>query len=603
MSSPTKHFYEFGPFRLDPERPCLLRGDEQIPLTPKALELLLILVRNSGRLVEKEELLKAVWPDTFVEEGNLSVTVFMLRRALGESADERRYIETVPRRGYRFVEGVREVGGEAAGLVVRRRTRSQVVIEEEETEDEAAPPPARKGPPTLAVLPLKPLRPEAADEYLGLGMADALITKLGNIKRIIVRPTSTTLKHALAEQDPQAVGERLGVDTVLDGRIQREGDRIRVTVQLVNVGDGATLWAEKFDTQFTNIFGLQDSVSEEVARALMHKLTGEEQRLLAKHFTDDTAAYQLYLRGRYHWNQWTEEGMKKAIESFGRAIEADPGFALAHAGLADCYAFGILPLPPQEAAPKAKEAALRALELDAMLAEAHTSLAYVKHSYDWDWAGAEMEFRRAIELNPNYAHAYHMYSHCLVTMNRLDDSLAASRRACQLDPLDVEMSAHLIFHYNAARQFALAIEQGRKTVEMDPNFHEARLFLGRALVHRGMYAEAIAELERAVELSGRRTFTLAGLGYACAVAGQRERAEKIAAELEARFEQSYVPAYYIAQVHAGLGDRERAFSWLERAYADRDSLLVNAGVDPHLDSLRSDSRFVDLSRRIGLEAS
>jgi DNA-binding winged helix-turn-helix (wHTH) protein/TolB-like protein/Tfp pilus assembly protein PilF len=625
MSRQAKQLYEFGPFRLDPERLRLLRDGEVVTLTPKATEMLLVLIRNATRVVTKGELLEAIWPGTFVEEGVLTVNIYALRKALGEGRTGQKYIETISRRGYCFIADVREVSDEKelervappAALVIERHTLSRVVVEQDEggrgevVEAGAVPRDERTGEaskkpslPTairsLAVLPFKSLSADVQDNYLGLGMADALITKMSNIQQIIIRPTSVVRKYAGLEQDPIAAGLELMVDSVLDGYIQRSGERIRVTMQMVSVRNGTALWAEKFDAKFTDIFAVEDSISKHVADALTLTLSGEERKRLAKHYTTDSEAYQLYLKGRYYWNKWTEEGMKKAVESFQQATRKDSTFALAFAGMADCYAFGILPLSPREAAPRAKEAALKALEIDYALAEAHTSLAYVKHSYDWDWQGADQEFRQAIELNPHYAHAYHMYSHLLVTMNRFEESLEASLRACELDPLDVEMSAHLIFHYNAARQFDRAIEQGLKTLELDPNFHETHLFLGRAFEQKKMYAETIAEFRKAVELSGRRPFAISGLAHAYAVSGERALARELLDELKERSKMNYVSLYYIAHIYAGLGDREQALEWFDKAHEERDPMLVYLNVNPNLDSLRSEPRFRDLLRRVGL---
>ena len=620
MSDSSERIYEFGPFRLDVAEELLLCGGEPVPLTPKALQTLLVLVQNTGRVVGKEELLGAVWPDTFVEEGVLSVNIYVLRKALGEAEGGERYIETVPRRGYRFVADVREAGaGKGTGpvpfpapaaFVVERHRLARVTVEQGEGDGAAPRGEAAGGAgeklglpaavPSLAVLPFKSIGADAQDDYLGLGLADALITRVSNIRQIVVRPTSVVRKYAGPEQDPVAAGRELLVDYVLDGYIRRSGDRVRVTMQMVGVRDGAALWAEKFDATFTDIFAVEDSVSKHVAEALTLTLSGEERKRLAKHYTTDGEAYQLYLKGRYYWNKWTEEGMKKAVESFRQATRRDPNFALAYAGAADCYAFGILPLRPREAAPRAKEAALKALEIDYALAEAHTSLAYVKHSYDWDWPGADQEFRRAIELNPHYAHAHHMYSHLLVSVGRFEESLGASLRACELDPLDVEMSAHLVFHYNAARQFDRAVEQGRRTLELDPNFHETHLFLGRAYEQKGMYAEAVAEFRSAVELSGRRPFAVSGLAHAYAVSGERAAARELLGELEERSKTGYVSPYYIAHIHAGLGERAQALEWFDKAHEERDPMLVYLNVNPNLDGLRSEPRFRDLLRRVGL---
>jgi DNA-binding winged helix-turn-helix (wHTH) protein len=354
MNMQTTSLFEFGPFRLDTVRRLLLQDQAVVALPPKAFDTLLVLVENCDRVLEKSELMSVVWPNSFVEEANLTQTVSILRKALGERAGEHRYIVTVPGRGYRFVASVKQLAG--AALIIERHTRSQAVIEGESE--------ANKPPRTIAVLPFKPLGAGAADEYLGLGLADSLVTRLSNMRQIIVRPTSSILKYTGALQDPVAAGRELKVEAVLDASIRRSSDRIRVTVQLVSVRDEVSLWAGTFDERFTDIFALEDSISSQVVDALMLKLSGEEREQLAKHHTENAAAYELYLKGRYYWNKRTIEGTKKGVECFAQAIAIDQNYARAYAGLADCYTklgdVGITSIPPKEAFSKAKAAAARA---------------------------------------------------------------------------------------------------------------------------------------------------------------------------------------------------------------------------------------------------
>jgi TolB-like protein len=340
--------YEFGPFRIDAHKRRLLRDGETVAVTPKAFETLLALVENSGKLLDKDDLMNLVWPDTVVEEANLTQNVSVLRRALGESSNERKYIVTVPGRGYRFIADVKELFDEEGDLILARRTRSRVVIEDViETEIPSK---------SLCVLPFKSLSAEASDDYLGLGIADALITKLSNIRQIVVRPTSAVLRYADMSHDPVAVGRELKVESVLEGSIRRDSDRIRVTVQLVNVRDEAPLWADRFDEMFTDIFSVEDRISEQVARALVLKITGEEQKQLTKRQTENAEAYQNYLKGLYYTNKATSNGAMKGIEHYNRAIELDPNYALAYAGLAESYTWlSHLCLPPGEAMPRARD--------------------------------------------------------------------------------------------------------------------------------------------------------------------------------------------------------------------------------------------------------
>ncbi|PYQ05375.1 MAG: hypothetical protein DMF82_08645, partial [Acidobacteria bacterium] len=368
--------YDFGPFRLDPPKRLLLREGRPLALTPRAFDILVVLIENRGRVVDKDELMRLVWADVVVEEANLTQSVFTLRKLLGDGPHEHRYIATVPRRGYQFVADVCET-------------------------HPAWPPSTRPDSParSLAVLPFAALGREV-DEYMGLGLADALITRMGNIRQIVVRPTSAVRPYVGRATDPVSAGRRLGVDMVLEGSIQRAAGRIRVTVQLVSVDAGASVWGQCFDESLTDIFSIEDSISTRLATALVSSLTAEEKQRLHQRYTQDHEAYDAYLRGRHQWNTRTENGLRKALQQFERAVERDPAYALAHAGLADCYTLlgsaGYAMLPPREALARARAAAVRALEIDPDLAEAHTSLALVKFRLDWDWRDAESEFRRAI---------------------------------------------------------------------------------------------------------------------------------------------------------------------------------------------------------------
>ncbi len=578
MSKPARHFYQFGPFRLDAAERLLLREGEPVLLTPKVFDTLLVLVQNSGRLLGKDELMQTVWPDAIVEESNLSQNIFTLRKALGESPTKPKYIETIPRRGYRFIASVREVryeGADLTGVAVR----------------------------SIAVLPFKPLGAKNGDEYLGLGLADALITRLSNIGQIVVRPTSSVRKYTGLEQDPVAVGRALRVESVLDGSLRRSGERIRVTVQLVSVRDGVPLWADRFDEKFTDIFVVEDSISERVAAALMLKLTGEDKKRLTKRYTENIEAFQLYLKGRYYWNKRTGQGLKKGIEYFQQAIEKDPTYALAYAGLADCYnllsLYGVF--PPKETMPRAKAAAMRALEIDNTLAEAHTSLAYAKLYYDWDWAGAKREFLRALELNPNYATAHHWYHEYLTAMGWFEESHAEILQAQELDPLSLIISTDVGWGLYYARRYDQAIEQLRKTIEMDPTFAVAHFILGLCYGQKGLFKESAAEIQKAIAILGDNPLALAVgvLGHAYAVSGKKDRALKVFEQLKDLSKRCYVPAYSLAIIYTGLGQKDQALKWLRKAYEERYDRLIYLKVEPMFDSLRSDPRFKDLLRRIG----
>jgi TolB-like protein/Flp pilus assembly protein TadD len=581
MTNPARHLYEFGPFRLDPAERILLRAGQPVPLTLKAFDLLLALVENSGHIVEKEALLKAVWPDSFVEEGVLSVNVFKLRKALGEN-EGLKFIETVPKRGYRFVAEVKTVYATPPPPIAPAPRTDQTIT-------------------SIAVLPFKSLGADSSDDYLGLGLADALITRLSNIPRLVVRPTSAVRKYAGLAQDAQAVASDLMVESVLEGSLRRSGERLRVTVQLISAHAGAPLWAEKFDEQFTDIFAVEDSISAQVAHALLRQLSGEEERRLAKRQTANAEAYLLYLKGRYFWNKRTEAGLRKGIEFFQQALETDPQYALAWAGIADSYLLGANIRPPREEMPKAKAAALRALELDDTLAEAHASLGRIKMFFDWDWTGAESEFKRALELNPNYATARQWFANYLIAVGRAQEAVAEINLAQELDPLSLVINTARGWVCYFAREYDQALEQYQRVLEMDPSFVQAQREIGMVYERKGMVAEALAATQQAISLGGENAIVLTLLGRFYAVAGQRDEAEQVIARLNALASTRYTPPMLFAPIYAALGEREQALDWLERAYEDRSSPLVWLKVDPWFDDLRDDPRFADLLLRVGLQ--
>ncbi len=455
---------------------------------------------------------------------------------------------------------------------------------------------------TIAILPFRMLHvQEKGDEYLGPGMADALITKLSNIRRIVVRPTSSVLKYAHGEYDPLAAGYELDVGYVLDGRVQRVGDRVRVTVQLINMRDGAPSWAASFDEKFTDILSLEDSISAQVAQALIPRLSGEEQEILSKRETENPKAYQAYLKGRYYWSGYTEEGLAKAILSFMEAIEEDPDYAHAHAGVADYYnwlgVWGML--PPRESFAAAKDAAARALELDPTLAEAHTSLAFAMWAHDWDWVGAEREFKRAIELNPSYAVAHHWYSYLHGAMGRHAEAITEIQWAQKLDPLSPILGAIAGFTFYNARQYDRGLEELQKALELEHDNVITLQSFGWVYGGKGMYTEAISASRKAAAVSQRSPLALWTLGYVLAAGGQHQEAREVIGELEEASKKLYVSPYYIALIYAGLGEWDEMFAWLEKAYENRDWWLLWLRVEPRFDQVRSDPRFQDLLRRIG----
>ncbi len=607
--------YAFGPFQLDTRERRLLRDGEVVPLTLKAFDLLQVLVENHGHLLQKDELLRRVWPDAIVEENNLTVTISALRKALDEGPTDRQYIETVPRRGYRFVADFRDSAASAGNAASpgERRARAfpvgtmvlaALAIAAVFAWVGKRPTPLTKAPPvrSMAVLPFRSLTNDG--EYLGLGMADALITRLGSTKLLPVRSTGAVQKYTVPGLDPVAAGRDLQVDSVLEGSIQTAGDRLRTTVRLLRVSDGSTLWAGTFDERLTDIFSVQDQVSQRVAGALALELTEAQRSLLTRRDTSDSEAYQLYLRGRFFWNKRSRDGFERGVAYFRQAVEKDPAYARAYSGLADSY-LGMAYYhyaSPQAAMPLARAAARKALEMDDSLAEALASLGHVKTNYEWDWAEAGRLFRKAIALAPEYATAHQWYGiHYLTPMGRLEEAIAESRRAQQLDPLSAVFNAFVGATLYFARRYDEAIEEYRKTVDLHPDFGVAHWYLGRAYLQKGRVPEALLELQKAVTLSGGSPLMKGSLGVGYALAGDRAAAQRTLDELEKDRAESYASALDLADIHVALGDRERAFRWLDQAAAERAFHLVYLKVWPELDRLRPDPRFKALILRLGLE--
>jgi TolB-like protein/Tfp pilus assembly protein PilF len=454
---------------------------------------------------------------------------------------------------------------------------------------------------SIAVLPFKPLATESRDEALELGMAEALITRLTGIKQLTVLPVSAVRKYGALDQDAVAAGRQLKVDAVLDGSIQRVGGRTRVTVQLWRVADGRQLWRDAFDDQRESIFALQDSISARTAAALVSRLTGEERQRLAKHYTENTEAYHLYVKGRYIWSKRRREEYGQAIEYFQQAITKDPTYALAWVGLADCYALGGGGRSSRETYPKAKEAATRALELDATLAEAHAAMGKVQMFYDWSLVAAEAEFKHAIELDPNYATAYQYYADCLAAMGRTDEALAQIKLARALDPLSellIRDTGRVLYY---ARRYDEAATQCRTALEMNARFQPAIDSLGDIYLQQRRHGEAIAQYQQALKLAPGMALMKAQLAHAYAAAGRSDEAHQILAELLAQAKERPVPAFDLAIIYLGLGNRDEALRQLEQAYEERFYRLIYLGADPLFDPLRSDARFNDLLRRIGLQ--
>lgn len=435
-------------------------------------------------------------------------------------------------------------------------------------------------------------------------MADALITRLSNVRQIMVRPTSAVFNYGGKRIDPVLVGRELGVDTVLDGTIQRLGERLRVTVQLVSVKDQTTLWAGKFDERFTDIFGVEDSISDRIAAALELKLSGRERAMLAKHQTEDIGAYDAYLRGRYCLNKRTAYWIKRATHQFEQAINLDPGYAAAHAGLGDSYTLLVTwdaLLLPVEGLSKAKSAALRALEIDDALAEAHAGLAHTM-LHSWEFEDAEREFKRAIDLNPGYPSTHLWYAEYLSAMGRFDEAITSIKRGQRLDPLSSVFNTEVGWVYFLARRYDDAVEQLREAVEMDQGFWIAHSRLWQAYVQRGERENAHVEYEKTVALAGRTPLVALLMATAYAQSDRRDEALSALDELKKLWERRYFSPFRMALIYAALGDANTTFAWLEQGYLMRDARLIFLKIDPGLDPVRDDARYFDLMRRVGLTA-
>jgi DNA-binding winged helix-turn-helix (wHTH) protein/TolB-like protein/Tfp pilus assembly protein PilF len=640
MAEQTANFYEFGRFRLKSDERVLLRGDELVPLTPKAFDILLTLLENDGRIVQKDDLMKKVWPNTFVEEGNLTQNVSLLRKALGESANGPQFIETVPRRGYRFVAAVsrvertnggqsREISSEqflspSSNSLTERTTLAQGGSVPENrnffgTLSRRAPAVAltlaavlatvvaiaylsgrdRAGASTtsiqsIAVLPFVDDGPDADAEYLDDEIAESLVNSLTKLPKLRVVPRSVMVNYKGRNIDPRTVGKELNVRAVVTGRVRRHGDNISIQAELIDLDSVSQIWGQHYDRRLADMLLVQEEISRDIFENLRLKLNVDEQKKLE--------AYRLYLKGRNSWNKRTPEGLLQGIDYFQQAINTDANYAEAYAGLADCYNMQVIygVRQPSEGFPKAKEAAVKALEMDETLAEAHTSLAFIKFRWDRDRVEAEREFQLAIKHKSTYAPAHQWYSSYLVALERFDEAIAEAKRTEELEPLSFTASSHLGWILYLSGRDDEAIAQCRKILNLDPNSFPARRYLGLAYEQKGLYAQAIDEFQKGVKLSGS-PLMLALLGHAFAASGKTAEARQVLDDLHEMETRRYVSPYTVAAIYTGLGDKDQAFKWLERAFEERDVWLMNLKVDPVFAKLRSDKRFNDLLTRAGLK--
>jgi TolB-like protein/DNA-binding winged helix-turn-helix (wHTH) protein/Flp pilus assembly protein TadD len=652
IANDVRQFYEFGPFRLDPKRHRLLRDGKVVPLPPKAVETLTVLVRNPGKPLGREELMQILWPDVTVEDANLTVAISQLRKVLNQTDDAVEFIETIPRVGYRFVADIRQVE-EPAALVPEKHTPSEsvkTIASDGEVTDRLA---ARLELPqrisavpeqrrsmlgkrrlimaliviltipaavvayhsikssrnaraeirSVAVLPLKNLTGDPGQDYLADGFTEGLISSLSKIEGLKVISRGSIFAFKGKEVHPREAGAQLDVASVVEGSVRGSKNLMRITLRLVNTEDGRVLWShESANWAGSDFFEIEDDLAQKTAVALRPELAAREKSGLAGPGTKNPEAYLDYLKGRYCWNKRTGPDLEQAIRYFEQAINLDPAYALGYSGLADSYAVlsYFSDRPFEESFPKAEAAAAKALEMDDRLAEPHATLGFVIGSFDWDWPRAEREYKHALQLNPNYATAHHWYGWYLMNVGRRDESVREMQRAVELDPLSLEINADLGMVLAYANRPDDAIKRLKAALEMDQNFAETRFALARAYRQKGEVEQAITEYEKVREFLHDRPDILSELGNAYARTGNTARARNILAQLDAMSRKQVVSPYYLAQVHMGLGEKNEALKALEEACQIRSSPLIALKWEPTFDKLRDEPRFQELLRRVGL---
>ncbi|HEY5401767.1 MAG TPA: winged helix-turn-helix domain-containing protein [Pyrinomonadaceae bacterium] len=645
--------YDFGPFSVDAHRRLLLREGARVRLPAKAFEILLVLLEENGRLVEKDELLKRVWPDVVVEENNLTVNISALRKSLEESPGEHRYVVTVPGRGYQFVAEVHqhyadELSDEAElpsqitqsvssdpQLMPRTQEIWTTEVDASHTDTDQASSQnnrysyssllvvaalvgtaiivayfaysgyshyfagddnKRNG--SIAVLPFVNMGGDPDAEYLSDGISESLINTLSELRGVKVIASNSSFQYKNKKIDIQKVASELGVEEIVTGRVLRRGESLLISVELVG-RDGTHLWGEQYDRKATDLFGLQSQISRTVAEKLRSRLAASQPTQRTKQLSVDPQAYEMLLKGRFYLRKQEVDSQNKALEYYKQAVEIDPNYALANAELATTYIvlYASSFLDPKEFRPKAEAATYKALELDDNLAEAHYALAALKQN-NWEWASAEREILRALELNPNLADGYRFYSYYLMVRGRFEESVDAAKRAHELDPLSLAASAHIVNCLNVARHYDEAIELSRKILELDHNFAPAHYSLAGAYEGKGLYLDAIYERQESIKFGGDSPSDQIYLGAVYAKAGDLKTAHQILKRLETS--KDYVSPGELAVLYTSLGERDQAFASLEKAYAAHDLQLQFLGADSSFDSLREDPRFKDLMHRIGL---
>jgi len=625
-SSPVVRFADFD---FDMRTGELRRNRTSLKLQPQPAKVLALLVSRPGEIVTRQDLAQQVWgSETFVDfEQGLNFAIRQIRSALEDDAEHPQFLETLPKRGYRFTASV--IGAapsqieipapSLAPLPPRRRLLLRYGLAfmtiaaaaltlaltldwghlRQRLSNRATSAPRIE---SLAVLPLHNLSHDPEQEYFSDGMTDELITDLAKFGGLRVTSHTSVERYKDTRQPLPEIARELGVDAVVEGTVTRSGDRVRITAQLIDGRSDRHLWAESYERDLRDVLALQNEVSGDIAKEIQIKVTNPEKSPLASARPVSPEAHEAYLKGRYFWNKRSEEGVRKGIDYFEQATGIDPNYAVAYAGLAESYIVlnGHRFLPPTQAFPKVHAAALKALELDESLAEAHSSLGSYRWEYEWDKSGAEKEFRRAIELNPSYATAHAWYAEELAALGRGDQALAEIERAREVDPLSLPVSVVAGWILYVERDNDQAIDQFQRTLELDSNFAIAHLYLGRAYVQKGNLEQAIVEAQTATRLSGSHPFYMAWLGYAYARAGNRNEALRILHQLKVISGKKYVASHDVAAIYVGLGEKSKAIAWLNKGYDEHSYTVLQLGVEPEFDSLRSDPRFQDLVQRVGL---
>ena len=573
----SRPFYEFGRFRLDGAGRLLFRGDEAVPLSPKAADVLVVLVQNAGNVVEKKELLNKVWQGAFVEEGSLTRTISILRKVLESGGERQECIATVSKRGYRFALPVKEIP-------------AQKGVGNEKT--------------LLAVLPFENLSGAPSQEYFSDGLTEEMIAQLSQLNpdKLGVIARTSAMRYKGSNKTVRRIGQELGVAYLLEGSVRRAGRRVRITAQLIQVKDQTHLWAREYERGIGDILAIQSDVATAIASEIKIKLAPEAEARLERTPTVEPQAYEAFLRGRYLWNQRTEKSLNNSLREFEKSIKHAPRYAPSYAGMADSY-LSLLDdayLPPREATAQARRWAEKAIAIDGTFAEPHSSLGHV-HFHEFEWTQSGNEFEQSITLNPNYPSAHFYYAHYLVAQGRHEEAVAEAKKALALDPVSLAAQTNVAIICYRTGRYDEAVEDARRVVEIDANYPHAHYVLGRAYIQKRSYREAIRSSRRALELEGSNVRYTASLAYIYGVAKKPTNAWQLLGKIKKIMAQRYVPAYMVAICYAGLGKKDEALAWLLRACEERSAEAPFVNVDPRLAGWRAEPRFQQILRKSGLQ--